>query len=321
VAQGEADECWRAMHDSTRQHDRQTNSIRSESRSRKRYISRVDRIEKTTTKTASKNPPTTTKTAPTDASSSTTTTSLKETSTAPTDASSSTTTTSLKGTSAAPTDASSSTTTTSLKKTSTAPTEASSSTITTSLEVTSIAPISSTTLETTTNGAATETFTSLVATPRIDVRAGYKDRIRKKARVEEETEMSFITLGSSPKPVSKRFTVTSGRSLNKADLACLEPGKWFTGAVINAYFESMYSKCAEQYHHTVFNKPAESDLWHFIVDGPVEYAARYFQNIQLVWQRLASPGDEGYLPSILMPILYKKHWTLLNGEEWYFGAL
>jgi hypothetical protein len=60
----------------------------------------------------------------------------------------------------------------------------------------------------------------------------------------------------------------------------------------------MCSKCAEHYH--------------FIVDGPVEYAARYFKNIELVWQPLASPGDEGYLPSILMPILYKKHWTLLN---------
>jgi Ulp1 family protease len=100
--------------------------------------------------------------------------------------------------------------------------------------------------------------------------------------------------------------------LNKADLAGLEPGKWLTGAVLNAYFEYMCSKCAEHYHHTVFNKPAESDLWHFIVDGPVEYAARYFQKIQLVWQPLASPGDEGYLPSILMPILYKKHWTLLH---------
>jgi hypothetical protein len=82
-----------------------------------------------------------------------------------------------------------------------APTDASSSTKTTSLEKIRIAPTSLTTLETTTNNATTETVSSLVATPRIDVRARYKDRIRKKARVEEETEVSFITLGHSPKPL------------------------------------------------------------------------------------------------------------------------
>ncbi len=78
--------------------------------------------------------------------------------------------------------------------------------------------------------------------------------------MEEETEVSFITFGSSLKPVSKRYILPSGRSLNKADLAGLEPGKWLTGAVLNAYFEYMCSKCAEHYHHTVFNKPAESDI-------------------------------------------------------------
>ena len=88
-------ECWRAMHDSTRNDDRKRyrSRSRSESRSRKRCISKVECIEKTSAKTASRNPPTSTKTAPTDASSPTKTNCLQETSTSPTDASSSTTTT------------------------------------------------------------------------------------------------------------------------------------------------------------------------------------------------------------------------------------